>query len=551
MQKSIENALTPLATSAHELIPCRAACPIDLDVAAATLLAGAGKKVDAQRKLMENNPLPLTLSHFCHAPCVAACERAVSCKSPFVRDFFVADAPETSHDQTPRVRGHLFPDALEINAPTPKHKVAIVGSSPAALSAAYFLAQAGMAPTVFDSKQNTGGWLMNSVTAMSLPDDSLHKDLARLRKSGVGFSLLEENNRERLVAEYRARGFDAVLLVPHYFDPQRHATLNGDACDGIFDLGAFVRTVVQPAPCLLSGITIIGGGGKALAAGLLAAQRGSGDVTVVLYETDRHRCGVSADNIATVRSQGVEVIFADCCALEIRSRGGLGRFSVSGGGLDRSLLKDMIVVDSSFRPVCDEVRGAVSFDFSQHESTAIDAEAMITEKPGVFCAEPEIPANRSLLGDIAQGRNAADVLCRYLADTPLDGRLPEGAALVVTSTDGIPCAKCIEHLAIRRDTCSGCLECVEACPSGALYAADENGMILRHPWPTGQDAPRPRPMIDVHLCTRCGACTHACPQGALEMRVCDKVAPKKSVERKTAAQSIRPAAAKPSVATAV
>ena len=551
MQKSTDNALTPLTTSAHELIPCRAACPINLDVAAATLLVGAGKKVDAQRKLMENNPLPLTLSHLCHAPCASACKQAVSCKSPFVRDFFVAAAPEASHDETPRVRGHLFPDTPEINATTKKHKIAIVGSSPAALSAAYFTAQVGMAPTVFDSRQNTGGWLLNSVSAMSLPDDSLRKDLARLRKSGVGFALLEENDRERMVAEYRARGFDAVLLVPNYFDQQRHAALTGDASDGIFDLGAFVRTIVQPDRCLLNGVTIIGGGTEALAAGLLAAQHGSADVTVVLYETDRHRCGVSSDNIANVRRQGVEVVFADCCALEIHSHGGLARFSVSGGGLDRSLFKNMIVVDASFRPAWDAAHDAVSFAFSHHAPTAIDAEAMITEKPGVFCAEPEIPANRSLLGDIAQGRKAADALCHYLADDSLSSLLPESTMPVAENADGIPCAKCIEHLAIRRNACSGCLECVDACPSGALYAVDEDGLLLRHPWPMGQDAPKARPMIDSHLCTKCGECTHACPQGALEMRVCGKTTPKKSVERKTAAQAISPVATKPSRATAV
>jgi len=232
-----------------------------------------------------------------------------------------------------------------------------------------------------------------------------------------------------------------------------------------------------------------------------------------------HHSGVTRSEIEAVRSRKVDVLLADCCgAVAIPDVGGK-RCGISGLSEDSSLPADVIVLDGSLRPLPARSSRSVNFTLSRHLPIAVEPKTMLTDTPGIFCAEPPAPVNRSIVHDLARGRRAAEIVYRYLKDTYLEENRPKIAGTSIEEIEGTPCAKCLKHLAVQKASCNLCLECVEACPTGALYAAGEDGLPVRRPRPANPEASKPVLALDTHLCDKCGACTRACPHGALELRI--------------------------------
>ncbi len=533
MQKSSATAFSPLGGPLDKRIPCRAACPLKIDVHAAVLLSKAGKTNEARRQLTENNPLPLTVSYLCHKPCENACAEGVPCETLHGQDGShgldfrgsYAAVQDNDGDGTVtlnvsdgtdwRLAPEIFDEAAEARPP----RVAIAGSSPVALGAAFYLARSGCEAAAFDTVEQTGGWLMNSVASMTLPEEALKEDLRRLRAMGVRFHLADRSEQRRLLENFRDEGYDALLIVPSFFDSQRNEALTDERCKGIIDLSAFVRAVSSGGTIPPEETVIMGSGREVLAAGAICAERGSGHITVVLHDSDTHHSGVARSEIEAIRSRKVDVLLADCCgAVAIPDVGG-ERCGISGLSEDFSLLADIIVLDGSLRPVPARSSHSVNFTLSRHSPIAVEPETMLTDTPGIFCAEPLAPVNRSIVHDLARGRRAAEIVYRYLKDTDLKENRPNTAGTSIEEIEGTPCAECLKHLAVQKASCNLCLECVEACPTGALYAAGEDGLPARRPRPANPEASKPVLALDTHLCNKCGVCTRACPHGALELRI--------------------------------
>ncbi len=523
MRNLIGNSFQPTKLNRKQQASCNAVCPLEIDVATATLLAKTGDNTEARRRLMRNNPMPQTLSHLCGAPCSSACGESLSCRSPLVTNYIETTAPAQSEIDGGLggplgTRTHLSAEILAGTPKTKKPRVAIIGSSPMALGAGFFLTRADCHATIFDSQRKTGGWLLNSVASMRLPEESLRSDLRRMKNAGMEFRLADDETLRGLINNYRESGFDALLIVPPFFDAKRNEILTSMRCAGLLDLGAFGRTTARPGASVPDHIAIMGCGSEALAAGTATAKTSAGQVTVVLHDSETHHCGIPHTELDEARAAGVKTIFADCRKVIVRKNIGAGRFALSGGGMNVSLLTDIIVLDASLRPTDETSEETIGFTFARHTQMTLDNASMLTEKPGVFCAEPPLPANVSVAGELARGRDTAAKILRHLNNADLDEMLRAPEALINLSNGDKPqCAECLQQLVTSTKTCSGCLECVDACPTGALYAAFEDGSPLSYPRPEGPDAPKPRPMLDADLCIKCGACTSACPQGSLEI----------------------------------
>jgi NADPH-dependent glutamate synthase beta subunit-like oxidoreductase len=95
-------------------------------------------------------------------------------------------------------------------------KVAIVGSGPAGLSCAYFLAEKGYPVTVFEAMPEAGGMLRYGIPAYRLPDDVVLAQVERLESMGVQFryNTLIGKDADLSLDDLKKRGFKAVLLAP-------------------------------------------------------------------------------------------------------------------------------------------------------------------------------------------------------------------------------------------------------------------------------------------------------------------------------------------------
>jgi len=182
--------------------PCRLSCPAFMDIPRMNRLIAAGRIAEALQVVREEIALPLALGYICPAPCENACRRKK------------VDQPVsicllkryTAMDEEIR-RAGLSPS----EKPTGK-RVAVIGTGPAGLSAAFFLLQMGHACVLFDKSELPGGALRYSIPDDLLPKDMLDADIESIRLLGGTFRLGKEIDRKSWEEVIR-KEFDAVILA--------------------------------------------------------------------------------------------------------------------------------------------------------------------------------------------------------------------------------------------------------------------------------------------------------------------------------------------------
>ena len=201
------------------LSPCHRLCPLGLNIPVMIREIKAGKLDEAAGTIRNSLPLAGVLGRLCHHPCEQGCRRGNWDDPAAIRDMerFVTD-----HELSRSIVGTNTPQQSPNNRtpgaglPVPRKPksgkaVAIVGSGPAGLSAAYHLVRAGHSVTVVDRHNRAGGTL-RLVSEEQLPRAVLEAEVSRLAEAGVDFKLgVELGDQVRL--DGLSRGFDAILLA--------------------------------------------------------------------------------------------------------------------------------------------------------------------------------------------------------------------------------------------------------------------------------------------------------------------------------------------------
>jgi len=154
--------------------PCRLACPAGLNVQGYVQMVGQGKHKEALEIIMEDLPLPGVLGRICPHGCEEACRRCDVDEPVAIRNL-------------KRVAADRFdPRKVEIKClPARDEKVAIIGSGPAGLSAAYQLARKGILSTIFEAMPKTGGMLRAGIPEHRLPREILDQEIEVITNLGV------------------------------------------------------------------------------------------------------------------------------------------------------------------------------------------------------------------------------------------------------------------------------------------------------------------------------------------------------------------------------
>ena len=181
--------------------PCSEACPCGTDIPRVETLASRGLFGAAYRAILMENPLPGVCGRVCFHPCEGACNRGERDEAVAVNalERFLEDAARRDGAQTGLSRG-----------PSKRKRVAVIGSGPAGLSAAHFLARLGYACEIFESLPEPGGMLRWGIPAYRLPPEVLRRELDDLEALGVKISCGSKKDASFLSAP----GFDAVFLSP-------------------------------------------------------------------------------------------------------------------------------------------------------------------------------------------------------------------------------------------------------------------------------------------------------------------------------------------------
>ena len=182
--------------------PCSGICPAGVKAHGYVSLVRAGKYEQAFHLHMEDAPLPGSLARACYAPCEDGCTRSELEGAVSIRHIkrFMVDRYYAAHP----LPEYGPPETLL------EQRVAIVGSGPAGLSAAYHLARTGYRVTIIEAAELPGGMLRYAIPAYRLPKDVLDRDIANVTALGV---TIQTSSRVESVGALKEQGFDAVFVA--------------------------------------------------------------------------------------------------------------------------------------------------------------------------------------------------------------------------------------------------------------------------------------------------------------------------------------------------
>lgn len=488
--------------------PCSFACPAGVKAHGYVSLVRGGKYEEAFRLHMEDAPLPGSLSRACYAPCEGQCTRdEVEGKVPirgikrFLVDRYYERHPEPEYGPPETQNGK---------------KVAIVGSGPAGLSAAYFLARNGYGVTVFEAGAEPGGMLRHGIPPFRLPKDVVDRDIRNVTALGVE---IRTGTPVRSVASLTQEGFDAVFLAVGTMEGQG-MDIPGRELSGVLESMELLSSGNAGANVDLAGkrVVVIGGGNVAIDSARMALRLGAGKVSLY-YRRSRAEMPAHEFEVRSALDEGVELHELRTPARFLGNNGALtavewttmklgepdagGRrrpVPVEGSEVVRPA--DIAVLAVGLKPGTRPFAGELAL--KEDGTIQADPETLATSLPNVFAGGDDVTGPSMIIEAIAQGKRAAFYIDRSLQGLPLSG-ITFDARLsavdgkeVLDRADVPPSARVpvapLELPAINRSRsmeevektmteeearysagrcldcgiCSECHQCVAACPAGAV-----------------------------------------------------------------------------------
>jgi NADPH-dependent glutamate synthase beta subunit-like oxidoreductase/predicted transcriptional regulator len=206
--------------------PCCNNCPSGVNAQGYISLIRQGKYQDAVNLIRENNPLPSICGRICTNECEFGCTLigddhpvAIRELKKFVTEWEIEQAKKTSR-KAPK---------LKKNA----KKVAIIGSGPAGLTAAFYLRKRGYAPTIFEKTDKVGGMLRFGVPQFRLPNYVLDYDVQKIIDSGVEVELNKPLGPEMTIEDLKNNGYEAIFIATGQYKP-RTLHLEGEDLPNVF-----------------------------------------------------------------------------------------------------------------------------------------------------------------------------------------------------------------------------------------------------------------------------------------------------------------------------
>ena len=278
--------------------PCKTNCPAHISVQGYLNLAAQGRYLEALELIKEETPLPAVCGRICNRRCEQACTMN-KLGDPVAIDEvkkFIADREL---------------DAAKRFVPKKKydhgHRIAVIGSGPAGLSCAYYLAVWGHEVTVFERENQPGGMLRFGIPSFRLEKDVLDAEIEVLKALGVTFRCGVSVGTDVTLDALRAEGFKGFYLA---IGAQKSAKLNipGEDLKGVYGGIDFLREVnLNGLRELGKKVVVIGGGNVAMDVARTAVRLGA-DVTVV-YRRKESDMPADPAEVAEARAEGVKFLF--------------------------------------------------------------------------------------------------------------------------------------------------------------------------------------------------------------------------------------------------
>ena len=282
--------------------PCKTACPAHIAVQGYLKMAAQGRYTEALALIKKDNPLPAICGRICNRRCEDACTRG-SIDQPIAID----EVKKFIAQQDLKAETRFIPKKVvpSLNGFFPE-KVAIIGAGPAGLSCAFYLAEKGYSPVIFEKNERPGGMLRYGIPSFKLEKDVIDAEIDVIRAMGVEIKCGVEVGKDITIQQLRDEGYKAFYIAIGC-QGGRLAGVDGETAEGVMTAVDFLRTVGADESYKVAGrAVVVGGGNVAIDVARSAHRCGAESVNMYCLEP-RDRMPASEEEIGEATEEGVAI----------------------------------------------------------------------------------------------------------------------------------------------------------------------------------------------------------------------------------------------------
>ena len=407
------------AISKKGTAPCKATCPAHVSVQGYIALIREGKYREALELFKEAHPFPAVCGRVCHHPCEGICTRG-DVEEPLAIQYlhrFIADLDLLSPEP-------FVPEPVEER----DEKIAVIGSGPAGLSAAYFLRRNGYKVTVFEKLPVVGGMMAVGIPAYRLPRDVMKAEIGIIEKMGVEIKTGVTFGKDITIDSLKTEGYRAIFVATG-LHLSRRLNVEGEDLPQVLKGVDFLRQAALEEPVSVGErVVVIGGGNVAIDVAMSAIRLGAKKVGLVCLEK-RDEMPAWEYEIEEALEEGIEITNSLGPKKFIESNGKLKAiefkkctrvFDEMGNFSPQYDEQDLTTIEADTAIVA--IGQAADLSFTEAQGIAVskkgglEADPITLETPveGVFAGGDVFYGPRSVVEAVGCGKEAAESIHRYI-----------------------------------------------------------------------------------------------------------------------------------------
>lgn len=520
--------------------PCMATCPAHVNVPGFIKLIKNGSIREALELFREANPFPAICGRICHHPCEGVCTRG-DLDEPVAIKFLHRFLGDWQYQSEQR-------QSTQLKDGMPS-KIAVIGSGPAGLSCAYFLAKEGCRVVVFEKLPKAGGMLSVGIPEFRLPREVIREEIKMIEDMGVELRTGIEIGRDISIGELRKEGYEAFFLGVGAQDCIQLG-IQGETLSGVYPGMDFLREVnLGRSFSFGPRIAVIGGGNVALDAARTARRLGANEAFII-YRRSLEEMPANEEEIDECREEGIRI---ETLIQPIRILGENGKaraiecLRMELGDADASGRRRSSPVEGSEFII--EVDGVILAVGQKSEWSCLDSECgctitdrdtmnvnpltLQTDDPDIFSGGDAVTGPNTVVQAIEAGKQAAISIVRYLKGMDLqEGRGRDDSYVKIEPwTSDVPVLRRTHMTRIPPDVRVGnfdevaiginaedatgeaerclnceCRICVKNCEFLSKHCTSPHELAEKF----GADYFEKHPEV-VYSCNLCGLCRQLCP----------------------------------------